>query len=209
MADPLRDESTYDLLGGALCLDFANTVSWRRGAQPRERLTCYADLLVWAQQAGTLTEPEAHRLAARSGRTPAESVAVLRRAVALREGIHRIFSAVAAHRPPSAADLSTLNTALAGALRHARIVPTTDGFTWGWSGGDAALDRVLWPVARSAGELLTSDELSRVRECAGTNCGWLFIDTSRARSRQWCDMKVCGNRAKVRRHYERMRRATA
>jgi predicted RNA-binding Zn ribbon-like protein len=30
---------------------------------------------------------------------------------------------------------------------------------------------------------------------------------SKNRSRRWCDMKYCGNRAKSRRHYERHRRA--
>jgi len=62
---------------------------------------------------------------------------------------------------------------------------------------------VLAPVVESAAALLTSPDLSRVRECESETCGWLFIDRSRNRSRRWCDMTVCGNRAKVRRHYQR------
>jgi predicted RNA-binding Zn ribbon-like protein len=45
--------------------------------------------------------------------------------------------------------------------------------------------------------------LERVRECANHDCGWLFLDLSRNRSRKWCDMSSCGNRAKVRRFRER------
>ncbi|MCL4370559.1 MAG: CGNR zinc finger domain-containing protein [Chloroflexi bacterium] len=67
---------------------------------------------------------------------------------------------------------------------------------------------MLWPVARSAGELLTSSELGRVRKCAGYPCGRLFLDTSRNQSRRWCDMKSCGNLAKARRHYARIRAGT-
>ncbi len=37
------------------------------------------------------------------------------------------------------------------------------------------------------------------------NCGWLLLDQSRNRSRNWCDMSVCGNRQKARRHYRRQK----
>ena len=63
----------------------------------------------------------------------------------------------------------------------------------------------LWPIARSAAHLLTSAELTRVRECDGTSCNWLFFDRSRGGSRRWCSMESCGNRAKARRHYRRRR----
>ena len=68
---------------------------------------------------------------------------------------------------------------------------------------EGALDRPLWPVLRSAAALLTSDDIARIRECAAERCAWLFIDHSRNRSRRWCDMRDCGNRAKARRHYAR------
>jgi predicted RNA-binding Zn ribbon-like protein len=55
-------------------------------------------------------------------------------------------------------------------------------------------------VARSAAELLQSEELGRVRRCDGEDCRWLFLDTSRSRNRRWCDMADCGNTAKVRRY---------
>ena len=70
------------------------------------------------------------------------------------------------------------------------------------------LDRVTWWVARSAAELMTSPDLPFVRECASYDCGWLFMDTTKNRSRRWCDMSTCGNRAKGRRHYERKRAAS-
>jgi len=46
----------------------------------------------------------------------------------------------------------------------------------------------------------------RLRRCENAECGWLFIDRSRNRSRQWCDMGTCGSRAKMAR-YRRRRRA--
>lgn len=68
---------------------------------------------------------------------------------------------------------------------------------------------MLWPVARSAAELLTSPDAQRVRECALRSCSWLFVDRSRNRRRRWCDMKTCGNRAKARRHYRRKQKSRA
>jgi predicted RNA-binding Zn ribbon-like protein len=67
------------------------------------------------------------------------------------------------------------------------------------------LHRLLWPIAESAAELLTSQEVSSIRLCEAPDCDWLFLDNSRNRSRRWCDMKICGNREKARRHYRRSR----
>jgi predicted RNA-binding Zn ribbon-like protein len=68
------------------------------------------------------------------------------------------------------------------------------------------MDAPLWGVTRSAADLLTSDtERPLVRECSAEDCHWLFLDTTRNRSRQWCSMKSCGNRQKARRHYQRVR----
>ncbi len=195
--------AALSLVGGRLCLDFANTVGSHAGEHPNEHLHSYRDLVAWSRHAGILAEAEERRLLAAAEGRPGEAGGVLERAVALREAIYRIFSAVAAGRAPDAADLETLNVALARALVHAQIVLAGDGFAWAWRDHEGALDRMLWPVARSAGELLTSEELRNVRECAGRDCGWLFMDASPSRRRRWCDMKVCGNRAKARRHYER------
>jgi predicted RNA-binding Zn ribbon-like protein len=82
------------------------------------------------------------------------------------------------------------------------LVGSGSEYDWEWLVDDD-LVRVLWPVARSAAVLLVSEQLSRVRICDADTCRWLFLDTSKSGRRRWCDMKVCGNRAKARRHYAR------
>ena len=74
-----------------------------------------------------------------------------------------------------------------------------------WPGFAEELESLIWPVAKSAADLLTSERLERVRECAGGTCGWLFIDASKNHSRRWCDMRDCGNAAKAKRHYHKKR----
>ena len=195
-----RQPVMFGFKGGWLCLDFANTVSERDGsAGYRDKLDGYIDLVEWSRQAELLTEQEAKRLRGIASRQQAEASRVLESAVELREAIYRIFSATAEGRPAAKQDLAALNATLARGMSRARIVGTDEGYAWRWAEDETALDLMLWPVARSAAELLISESLDRVRECGGESCGWLFLDTSRNHSRKWCDMRDCGNVAKVRR----------
>jgi predicted RNA-binding Zn ribbon-like protein len=194
----------FKFLGGWLCLDFANTADWHASDHPVEKLNEYADLVKWSVEAGFLSESHAFRLLQKAAAFPGEAAEVLSRAIKLREAIYLIFSSVAAGSPPGCEVLDALNGALAEKSGTTGVVPTADGFAWDWIGEIDALDRPLWPVSRSAADLLVSDSLSRVGRCADDRgCGWLFLDTSRNRSRRWCDMKDCGNRAKAREHHRR------
>jgi predicted RNA-binding Zn ribbon-like protein len=192
-------------LGGRPSLDFANTADWHASDRPVETLTSYSELVAWSVHAGVLTKDQSQRILDAAARRRADGVAVLSRAIELREAIYRIFSAISHGHDPQAADLSVLNAELSGTLARSRVVSTEEGFDWDWAGGEDALDRMLWPVVRDAADLLTSGDLVRVGQCADGRCGWLFLDTSRNRSRRWCSMEDCGNRAKARRHYERSR----
>lgn len=193
-----------------LCLNFANTAEWHASEHPIESLTSYSELVAWSQRAGILTSPQARGLLRLAGERPAEASAALERAIALREAIYAVFSAAARGRAPEASDLDTLNEALAAAMARSRITFEAGDYAWNWDGYATMLDAMLWPVARSAADLLTSGSLARVGQCADDRgCGWLFLDTSRNHTRRWCDMKDCGNRAKARRHYTRKKSPTA
>ena len=207
MAQVAGREPVYEFTGGQLCLDFTHTLSGRRRAQPRERLTSYQDLIAWGRQGGVLTEQEARELRQLAARRPADAAAAIEAARALRETIYRIFLNVNQGRAPEPADLSALNAALCEESSHVQVRARPGGFAWTWCDEDKALDRVLWPVVRSAADLLVSGEVERVRKCAAEDCGWLFYDVSRNNRRRWCDMKSCGNRAKARRHYARKKAA--
>ncbi len=190
-------------IGGALCLDFANTVGGELKARTDNRLQRYADLVSWGLYAGALDAPIADALSRRDGRDPAGAAAALEQAVALRDGLYRIFSPIAAGAAADPADLERLNGAFAEAMAHLAVTPRRLSYGWRWSGMAEDLASPLWPIARSAAELLTGPELDRVRECG--RCSWLFLDTSKNRRRRWCRMEVCGNRAKSARHYSRKR----
>jgi predicted RNA-binding Zn ribbon-like protein len=202
------------LVGGRLCLDFINTVDGRKNDSPRnesrsivlgDKLAEYSDLVAWSRHAGIVTPTEAPRLIQASKRNTREARDVLDRAIALREALYRICKAIMTGRRPQTLDLETMNDELLRARTHERLAHEANGFTWEWVGTEAALDRMLWSIAHSAAQLLTTADLSRLRECSSEECGWLFEDTSRNRSRHWCDMQNCGNLAKVRRYRTRLR----
>jgi predicted RNA-binding Zn ribbon-like protein len=194
----------FELTGGRLCLDLANTLDERPTDNPRELLPTYTDLLDWGVQAGAIGRAEAAALRDHAARHRRAASVALERIKEAREVIFRLFSAVADERGPAAEVLAAFNRMLPEALVR-RCLARVDGrFAWTWRPGSSPqLDALLWPAAWSAADLLTSPELDRVRRCAGNGCAWLFIDTSRNRTRRWCDMSVCGNRAKARRHHAR------
>ncbi len=200
------------LLGGRLCLDFANAVDPRLAAPAWDPLGSYADLVGWARNAGVIGEAEAGRLRAEAARRPDEAVAVFAGAIELREALYRLFAAVATGEAPSADDLDRLADVYRAALAAARLGPGGDGYAWTWPDAgdvpdpDPDLAAPLWPIARSAVETLTDGEPRRIKRCLGTgSCGWLFYDASKNASRRWCSMEGCGSQVKSRRHYARSR----
>jgi predicted RNA-binding Zn ribbon-like protein len=196
----------FDTETDKLCLSFANTADWHASAQPVEGLKRYWDLLNWAFTTGVISREKANRLALIADQSPDVAEGVLRDGVELREAIYRIFSAIANQRSVDQGDIRVLNRFMQTSYPFLQIVDLDDGFQLSWGQSIEALDQILWPVIHSAVKLLTSDQLERIGQCADDRgCGWLFYDTSRNRSRRWCSMESCGNRAKAQRYYEKER----
>jgi predicted RNA-binding Zn ribbon-like protein len=207
MRDIPRADHDFEFVGGSVALDFANTLGGMHTAPTHEHLIEYRDLVEFGRSAGTLSPSQARRLAEEAGRQPVRAASALRRAIALREAIWRVFDAFAKRARAQPEDLALIHEEEVAALRHSRYEQSGSAVSYEWS-DELLLERPLWDIARSAGELLRSnDELALVRECGSASCEWLFIDKSRNHSRRWCDMNDCGNAEKVRRYRQRQRRA--
>jgi predicted RNA-binding Zn ribbon-like protein len=202
MIESTTQAKTLRLIGGVLCLDFANTVEDYRSTHPQDHLTNYADLVAWSAHAAILTPQREQQLAQLAIQRPEDALHTFQRALALRGALHRLFSAWLLNRKPAASDLATLNEILAEALSLGQLRSVGNGYARDWVGEEDDLAQMLYPIARSAADLLTSPDLARLRKCEAENCGWLFVDTSKNHSRRWCSMEDCGNRAKARRHYQ-------
>jgi predicted RNA-binding Zn ribbon-like protein len=183
------------LAGGALCLDFANSVDWAADGTERppetDALQTAADVVTWGRRVGVIGQRTALAVTDRE----------LGEMRTLRAAVHGVFTAAARRDAPDPCSLGLLDQTLAQAVAAGEL-RDDGGWTVHWPAGDPR--RVRFAVAVDAFDLLRDrDRLDRVRICPGRNCGWLFLDTSGRR--RWCSMDVCGSRAKMRRHYERRR----
>jgi predicted RNA-binding Zn ribbon-like protein len=194
----------FQLEGGILCLDFVNTLDDRPSVAPTELLNSYADLLHFAEDTGILAPSEADALMEGSQAAPKEAERVLRSAIELREAMYAVFWAIVKKQSVPGKALAQFNEYVQDAGRHSRLVENRRRFEWQFE-EMSAFDAILWPIARSAADLLASDRRVFVRACSSKTCQWLFLDSSKNHRRRWCSMKLCGNRTKVRRFYARQK----
>jgi predicted RNA-binding Zn ribbon-like protein len=190
------------LVGGSLCLDFVNTTGARGSAAPRERLTCYGDLLTWGQRAGIVGADNARRLRRAAATRKREAANALRKAHSVREDMYDLLSAFVDGRRPTAEAVARVSAHWRAARRNQELVLDQGGFTVRTVEKDMDLGGLISPIVAAAVDLLTSDRLAQMKRCA--ECDWLFLDTSKNRTRRWCK-STCGNRARSRERYDRRR----
>jgi predicted RNA-binding Zn ribbon-like protein len=180
----------YPRRGLPLPLELVNTLFARAG-QPCDALERPEDLHAWlsahAERLPTLPQTS----------TPAD----VERFRALRAALRRIFSAVAEATLPSSEDIAVLNATGAAAPLFARldwdrrpritVIATADAVT-----------SALGAVAHDAIQLLGGPNLQLITRCQAPGCVLFFL--REPRRRHWCSA-ACGNRARVARHYARMR----
>lgn len=209
--------NNFKFVGGHISLDFVNTASgWSSNPTKKgerdycdialgDKLDDYADLVAWSKHIGLLTEKEAKNFLRIADEQPKAAEAIFKRGLKLREAIYRLFKSVIEKWKPNAVDVETLDEELSIAATHEKLIYSQDGFSWIFQNRSESFDCMLWSLAQSAAEVLTVEDSSRLRQCVSNGCGWMFLDTSRNRSRQWCDMKDCGNVAKVRRFRQKQK----
>lgn len=188
-----------------MCLDFINTLDDRFSSEPKELLKSYIDVARFAEDSGIVSEQHASHLLEKSMQSQAAAEEALGAAIQLREAMHEVFWALIRKKPVPKGALYVVNQYAQEAARHMHVAATGKGFEWRFEESNN-FNAAWWPIARSAVELLASDQLQFVRACASKTCEWLFLDESKNHRRRWCDMTKCGNRAKVKNFYTRQRK---
>jgi predicted RNA-binding Zn ribbon-like protein len=187
---------TIQLWGGALCLDFANSVDWSAQDEPlspsTDALTEPGALIRWARRCDLIAP----------GIEPAVDDAELLAAKILRSALHKTFATIAAGHVPDGPALAHIMRDYSEAAAAAHIAARNNLWQLAWEPTDTRGIRFAI-VADAVALLADPARLPRLRQCPGNNCGWFFLDTSGRR--RWCSMQTCGSRAKMRRHYQRHR----
>ncbi|MEV6965028.1 ABATE domain-containing protein [Hamadaea sp. NPDC051192] len=181
------DEAAFRFVAGRPSVDFTGTLGKRWRNPPVERTPDPAALGRWFAEAGLTDRPVA------------VTTTALRQAYPLREALYRLMRAPVFGERPTAADLKLVNDWAARglpalALRAdltARLVEPT-------------AEELLALLARDGVDLLGGPDADRLRECSSETCTLLYLDTSRAGSRRWCSMDVCGSRDKMTRYRRRV-----
>ncbi len=174
----MDDSLTFVFVSGHPVLDFVGTVQKRR-TRPLDQLRGPDDLTRWVADAAITSEP------VEVAKTDFDA------AIRFREAAYRMSLALLAGDRLAAEDCATVNELAARPALQLSLDPNRQSSTR----GDASM--VLAELARGAVELFAGTSADRIRECAYDDCTRLYLDTSLGGTRRWCDMKGCGNRAKV------------
>lgn len=196
----------FQIIAGDICLDFINTVDHRFDpAQQVELLTSYRDLADWAAQAGAIRPTQRASLLRLAKDRPQAAQAALGNAIHLRECLYRLVTNLLEKRRPAEGDLRIFSGYLGEALSYRQLRAVPGGYRLQWSDDHLRLESIVWSIVSSASGLLTSGDSQLIRRCDAETCYWFFLDRSKNHTRRWCDMKVCGNRAKARKFYRQQK----
>jgi predicted RNA-binding Zn ribbon-like protein len=204
---PLSRAGSLPLIADDLALDFANTESGRGFPSHQNHLREGANVVDWLRHAKALPAADANWLKKRVSERADLAADLLTQAIALREAIHDVGVALGHRAKPPEAALASLSAVHARFVAKAELAPGVLSCRWLWSVRAAPVEAALGPIALAAVKLFTEGDFHRIRECGGHACGWLFYDRSKNNRRRWCEMEVCGNRAKQRRLAARRRGA--
>ncbi|MEV4001794.1 CGNR zinc finger domain-containing protein [Actinomadura sp. NPDC049753] len=164
--------------GEPLPLDLVNT-RWPADGVVHDELADPAGLTEWLQE---------HGLEVDDPQRCAEPLRAARAAIrlSLDEGVDHQVNTVLAH--------GRLRLLIEDGAPSERLEPDCEAW------------RPAWLATRAYLDLLSTAPPGRLRHCEGTGCVLWFLDTSRSGRRRWCSMSGCGNRAKVKAHYQRIHR---
>ena len=198
--DPMESRAgSLTRIGGELALDFANTSSGRGWPTHQEHLRSAGDVVDWAGHALVLPPRDAAWMRETMPGEAGMSGRLFAAALELREDVFVIGSEIAAGRTAPVDRIRNLTRIHAHCLSCANLTPFERRFVWSWSARQAPIEAILGPISLSAMTTLLQADLTRIKQCQGEKCGWLFVDATKNKSRRWCEMEVCGNRAKQRR----------
>ncbi len=195
------------VLGERLCLDLVNSANWLGNTAVDEAFSTPIDVVDWAERARILAPAAARRWRTRFGRDPDSAGTLVADVCACRQALRLLFDAAIRNAKPPSRARSLINACLRRG-DAGRLVARGAGLGFEPL-GNALGPWLLQRLATSAADLMLSADRNSLECCPGIRCGWFFLDRTRGRTRRWCQMETCGNRAKARRHYQRERKVVA
>ena len=193
----------FTFVGERLWLDFVNTDDVRRGTRV-DALADFDGMLAWLAAATVLDAERASGMLRRAQQQPAGASAALVDARRVRAALRHLAERGTAAVGARAGALGEINRVLGRSAGTRRLDARPDGtFARSFVAVGDAFAGLMIPIVESAADSLITGELARVRRCSDPRCPRVFLDATKNGRRRWCDMAVCGNRAKAARHRQR------
>jgi predicted RNA-binding Zn ribbon-like protein len=191
----------------ALFVAFANTLEYTRG-EPDEKLPDIDALLDWLREHGLISGRARAAEASRLRRDRDEADRRLGRFRHLRGLLQAMSHDLAEDGEPNPDRVTELNHILRHGLHYHQLRQQPGGTRYEVAQVGDRLDQARATIASSFAHFLAEDAPDRLRICANEGCRYVFIDRSPTGRRRWCDMRTCGNQAKVAAHRARARAQT-
>jgi predicted RNA-binding Zn ribbon-like protein len=189
---------------GRIAIEFTRTRGWEARDRDDDELDSWERYVHWALREGVVNGGAVSGLLKEGKRRSQAASRAVMRARRLRDSVYGLLVARAEKQRALSEDLERLNEELKASGAWLQLVQRGSAHSWGWKDNARfQLGFITWSVARSIADLLTGESAERIRLCASHDCGWLFLDESRNRTRRWCSMKGCGNVEKARRFRSR------
>jgi predicted RNA-binding Zn ribbon-like protein len=195
----------FVFVGGRLWLDFVNTDDARLGVRV-DTIASFARYVDWLEAARIVDPERAAALQRRAAEQPSGAAAALVEARRMRAALRSLAERGRTDQGERAreAALEEINRVLGRSVGSRRVEALPDGgYVRSFVPVGDAFGGLVIPVVESAVDTLVLGELMRIHRCADRRCPRVFFDVSRSRSRRWCEMRSCGNRAKAQRSRRR------
>ncbi len=187
-----------------LFVDFANTLAYERG-EPVEHLPDIEALLAWLRDHGLISDRARAAEGQRLAHDAAEAGRRLERFRYLRALLAAVAMRLSEAERPTRDQIRQLNHVLRHGLHYHQLQVDADDARYSVAQVGDRLDQARATIAGSFASFLSEDDPTRLRVCANGGCREVFVDRSPTGRRRWCDMRTCGNQAKVARHRARAR----
>lgn len=191
-----------------LFISFANTERRARG-RVEDVVPDVEALLEWLREHGLISARGRATEASRLRRDPEEAERRLERFRHLREVLHATAADFADDGEARPERITEINHVLRHGLHYHQLKGEPGGTRYEIAQVGDRLDQARAAIASSFAHFLADGAADRLRVCANDGCRWLFVDHSPTGRRRWCDMRTCGNQAKVARHRARAREHSA
>jgi predicted RNA-binding Zn ribbon-like protein len=192
----MQDSGSDSLaVGGRLSLNFANFPSLP--ASPQAEALSWEELIRFLRASRIISPERAEELMGLTETDPQAAFGLLNRAARLRDGLRLAFRHLAHRQRIPKEYVQPINAVLQVTEGHDELVEAAKSWRIEYVAREGGLDWLLAAIARSAAEIISEGEATRVRLCANPSCSLIFYDASRTHRRRWCSMSLCGNRHKV------------